>query len=238
MSSFRLLIAVVALLGSVSAARAELIFVHYEGILGSVPQELSSAFTAGDSVSGDFAFDPTVAPRDVSPDGASAVYDNLRSYSIQIGPSYFASFTNSLDGREIQIEDGTPTNGRTDRILVLALASSGLVGPTVNGFVIDSAGPHLEDFDNTALSGIGIPFGAKLSDFELATIGITFTDNAPAAAGGVGIAAFVGMDARLTSIQFTGQPVPEPSTLVMLSTGALALIGVGVQRRRSRPTSA
>lgn len=235
--SFALLI----ICASVSQA-AQLYAVHYTGILGPVPEELSSAFAEGATVVGDFTF-VGIPPRADSLDDA-AVYDNLRSFRLEIdridtSEHYVAEFTDSPDGREIQIEDGTETNGRTDRILVLGLRSSGLIGPEINGFVIDAAGPHVEDLDNTAISGIGLPAVLNLDDFEVKTIGITFTDSFPVfTEGQVGAAALVDLSATLTSVDIRLQQVPEPSTLVMLSTGACTLIGVVIRRRRSRASPA
>jgi hypothetical protein len=220
---------VAALLMVGTVARAEVILATYSGTVLNVPTELSSDFAVGDAISGSYTFESSVAARAGSTSD-SAVFDALLSFSIKIGSTYVASFSNPSPGREIQIDNGDALNTLTDRYLVLALASSGLSGPALsNGLVIDSAGPHLEDSSNNAISdALILPTSLNLSDFDTRIIDVTFTSPGPVTA----FVDFPFLEGSIDSLRF--QSAPEPASIVLLATGACAVIGLRRARRRTR----
>lgn len=227
------------LFGSMCAHAEPTYIGSFEGTLNNVPEQLADFFDPGALVFGSYTWNGGLPPREGSLNDA-AVYDNLLTFRLEIDrkdsdENYVAKMASSFDGREIQIVDGHPGNEFTDRLLVLALRSSGLSGPILNGFVIDSTGPHFEDSTNAAISGIVIPTSINLDAFDLKTIGITFTDSFPtllSAGGDVGAADFIGFDATITSFDVRLQQVPEPSSLVLLTTALGTLTGVFLVRRR------
>ncbi|HTI52345.1 MAG TPA: PEP-CTERM sorting domain-containing protein [Planctomycetaceae bacterium] len=217
-----------ALLMATSVARAEVFLATYTGTVQSVPTELSADFAVGDAISGTYTFDTSVAARPGSTSNA-AIFDALLSFSIKIGSTYEASFSNPTPGREIQIDHADGVTVLSDRYLVLALASSGLTGPALsNGMVIDSTGPHLDDSTTGISDALILPTSLDLSAFATKIIDVTFTTPGQV----VALVDFPFLEGSIDTLTF--QPVPEPASLAMLATGACTVIGLGLRRRRKQ----
>jgi hypothetical protein len=206
---------VVALLGA--PARADLITYTFTGKVTSVDPALAGTFSAGQTLTGQYTFDPTTPPVAGS-NSSFAVFDALTNLHFTLG-SYSAA---SSAAPEIQV-DNAPT-APDDRYAVVSRASQGLTGPSVNGLPLNFFAFRLDDSTGTVFSNaLILPTSLNLSSFDSTAFFLFFGNTSPAIVSGT-----------ITSLTPV-TAVPEPSSLALAGIGGLGLL---VYRLRGRKTAA
>jgi hypothetical protein len=205
------------LLLATSSARAEPIIGQFIATINSVDAPLAGTFSVGQTLSGSFLYESSTAPRTGS-NSQFGVFDALSLVEFET-PAYLASSTGAP---EIQI-DNDPGSPFTDRFGLVARASDGLTGSNVNGLALQSFGFRLDDSTNTVFTtALVLPTQLQLSQFTTSAFFIFFGN---------------GTDLAIVSGQFTRfevAPVPEPTSLTLISLG---VAGLGIAfRRRLRTT--
>ncbi len=150
-------IGIALLAGLPTMARATLITYNFSGTVDTVDPALASTFSTGQTLTGSYTFDSTIAATGTST-SASAVFDALTSVSFTVG-SYSASSTAT---QEIQVE-----NGATDTYAVVSRKSDGLNGADVAGLPLSLFTIRLDDSSGTVFSdALILPTSLVLSNFS------------------------------------------------------------------------
>ncbi len=210
--------AVLGVLIGMTTADAAPLVVNFTGTVTN--NDGLSAFSAGDTLTGSYVFESTTPPRGTS-NSDFAVFDAVQSLQFQIG-SYSAS-SDPNNGEEIQIDNApgiTMMPPQNDRYGVTVRRSGGLVGPDVDFLELEGFSFRLDDTSNTVFSDAldPLPTSLNIADFDATNFFLFFTSDEPTAT-------VVG---TIDSIQV----VPEPTSLLIWSAGAIGFVGVRRFRRR------
>lgn len=182
----------------------------FTGTVTSVGPALAGFFPNGQSLTGSFSFDPTIAPR---PGGNTfqEVFDAVTALNFDL-----AGFTGAFSGGpgpEIQIDNDLA--GFSDRFLVLSRAGDGLAGSSsLNGFTLLSFALRLDDLQFTAFdTAQTLPTSLTLLDFENRQFFVDFIDSS----GNL-------QHVSGTINSLTATAVPEPAVIWMLGVGVAPLL--------------
>ncbi|HSQ56135.1 MAG TPA: hypothetical protein VLM40_10375 [Gemmata sp.] len=204
-------------LAAPAPARAGFVTFTFTGSVTNVDSALAGNFTPGDTLSGSFTIDTSVAALSGSTSTA-AVFNALTNVDLAVG-----AFTASSSGAPaVHMANNDPATN-VDRFAVASLAADGLAGGGVSGISIQMFGFLLEDQDQTAFSNaLVLPHGLDLADFETRKFMLRFTTSR------------LGETATLSGTIDTlgpGNAVPAPPSLVLASVGGLACLGLRGWRR-------
>lgn len=197
-------------------ACADLITYEFTGTVDGVDAPLAGSFAVGDSLSGTYTFDSTVAARAGS-DSTFAVFDALKNVTFTLN-----GFNGSSAGApEIQV-DNDPGGGNSDRYGLVSRSSEGLSGTAPAGFLLDSFLFRLDDSTNTVFNdALILPTNISLADFTSNRFFVFYKDTSG--------------EGRLVTGTFNtfGRSIPEPSSVALAGLGGLIVVG-SVRRRRRR----
>ena len=217
----------VAFLGSpfVNQVYASEITFTFSGEISSITNDVGATstfgtgtFKTGDTVSASFSFDPTASP--TYNQNHEAIYDAvITSYNATTSGGYSASATTG----QITMYDnyGSPEYDRI-RAGMFQESPYTLTGAPVDNLLLLDFVVSLQDPNQTAFNGIGLPSTLDLSKFDLnarySAMQFVFANSKTD-----------GDSFRLVTAQITSVSVPEPTTLLLLAFG---LIGVAGARKR------
>ena len=194
----RLLAAAVVLMAAGTADGAPMTYV-FEGAVTFVPTELASEFSAGESISGIYAFDSDALDLNPAPDLGSYPYE---SFDVAID-DYMAS---SADGRiEVWNDVGGFDIYRVQNLDTLVGDAIGVWMPT--GFTLQLTDDTASVFDSDALP-LTVP---ELEDAMTSIFRLSFED---------GSGQVRTLDGTITSFSH----VPEPSTALLFAGGLMGLV--------------
>ncbi len=211
------------LLPFVQPAAATPITWKIEGHVYVVDEPLTSNFSVGDTMTAFFTFD-TETP-DVEPWASyRGKYENAASVVATIG-----SYTASADQIYMTVLNDFPNDGR-DELLVSSIDESNAIGADVGSYHFRGFNMSLKDNYGTMFSSIDLPETPPLPNvFDSESLHLLFgTPYIP----NVTLGASVSMNDLNLSVVST-EPVPEPSTILLLSCGLVGLAWYGRKRKKA-----
>ena len=208
------------LASAATSANASLITFNFTGTVTLVESPLGGTFSLGQTLSGSYTFDSSIAATGASTSNF-AVFNALTSFNFSIG-GYSAS---SSGAPEIQV-DNDPGAPNHDRYAIVSQASNGLTGPDVSSLALNTFGFRLDDSTDSVFSNaLILPTALNFSDFTSSSFFVFFTNSA----GALSI-----VSGTLTDVS----AAPLPATLPLFASGLGALGLLGWRRKKNAARAA
>jgi hypothetical protein len=206
-----------SLLSWAAPASAATITVSFTGTVNFVFDQLDSAFTLGDPVSGTFQYDSDTADT-VPADPVLGIYPGATNFEFDFG-GYVA--TGNAPGSGVQVDNDRMATGLFDRFIGSKTCNGTCTGADVGAFTLQNL-TFLLSGPATIFSSDALPTSLDLTDFSQRSASLEFSDGATGPQ----------VTALIESLTVT---VPEPGALALLVLGAGL---VAVRRRASGAPSA
>ncbi len=200
-----------------SPAGAQLIRVTATGTIQSVNPLLEGQFSAGQSATLVYEFDPGVP--DFSGNPTFGTYNAIATQSGTLG-TYIATFTATSFFGVINVADNGGIGPTDDSYTAFNPSNDPPVGDPIGEFMPTSMGITLRDTSETAFSSDTLPTNLDLSDFDSASMTLSFSDGTLNPT----------VTASIESLVFA----PEPRSAFLPAVAGALLAIAGVRRDRSR----